>query len=185
VTTIHDSHAVKVDGRQLAQHQAAISVLQRLLSPPAIQRFAWLDLACGRGQIIQALRQNLSDDARSKIDFFAFDVKHDYVLETQKAADDLGFASSAGDVGDLLNFSRVIPTGLRFDFITLTNTVHEVSPHALADILVDTVLRLSDQGTAFLYDVERVDPPELGALPFRRSFKMTVGVASRGSSMRA
>lgn len=57
----------------------------------------------------------------------------------------------------------------KFDFITLTNTVHEVAPARLADVLVDAVRRLGDQGTVFIYDVERVTPPELGALPFSAS----------------
>jgi hypothetical protein len=48
-------------------------VFQRLLSAPGIRRLTWLDLACGRGQILRGLRKNLSDDARAKIDFFAYD----------------------------------------------------------------------------------------------------------------
>jgi ubiquinone/menaquinone biosynthesis C-methylase UbiE len=177
MTIIGDSSAVRIDGRQLAQHQAALTVLQRLLSAPGIRRLTWLDLACGRGQILGGLRNSLSDDARAKIEFFAYDVKHDYLLETHKTASALGFASVSGNVGDLSHFDRVLPPDERFDFITLTNTVHEVAAERLADVLVDAVRRLDDHGTAFLYDMERVKPPELGALPFSANDFRAVALA--------
>jgi len=177
MTVIGDSNAVRIEGRQLAQHQAALTVLQRLLSAPGIRRLTWLDLACGRGQILGGLRNNLSDDARAKIEFFAYDIKHDYLLETRKTAAALGFASVSGDVGDLSNFDRVLPTDKRFDFITLTNTVHEVAAERLADVLVDAVRRLDDRGTVFVYDMERIKPPELGALPFSADDFRSVALA--------
>jgi SAM-dependent methyltransferase len=177
MTVIGDSNAVRLDGRQLAQHQAALTVLQRLLSAPGIRRLTWLDLACGRGQILGGLRNNLSDDARAKIEFFAYDVKHDYLLETRRTASALGLASVSGDVGDLSHFDRVLPPDERFDFITLTNTVHEVAAERLADVLVDAVRRLDGHGTVFLYDMERVKPPELGALPFSADDFRSVGFA--------
>lgn len=166
MAVLSDSSAVRIEGRQLAQHQAALTVLQRWLAAPEVRRLAWLDLACGRGQILAGLRHSLSDDARAKIEFVAYDVKHDYMLETCKTASALGFASVSGEVGDLSHFDRVLPSNARFDFITLTNTVHEVAAARLADVLVDAVRRLHGGGTAFLYDMERVKPPELGALPF-------------------
>ncbi len=166
MAVIGESSAVSIDGRQLGQHQAALTVMQRLLSAPGIGRFTWLDLACGRGQILSGLGNSLSRDARAKIDFFAYDVKQDYLRETSRVASALGFGSVAGEVGDLSKFDVLLPTEARFDFITLTNTVHEVSPSQLAGVLVDAVLRLNDQGTVFVYDMERVKPPELGAVPF-------------------
>jgi SAM-dependent methyltransferase len=166
MATIGDSGAVRIDGRQLAQHQAALTVLQRLLAAPNRTHLAWLDLACGRGQIVNALSRNLSDDARAKIEFFAYDVKQDYLLETTRLAEGQGLAGVTGEVGDLSNFDRVLPPQQKFDFITLTNTVHEVAAARLADILVDAVSRLDGHGTVFIYDMERIKPPELGALPF-------------------
>jgi SAM-dependent methyltransferase len=167
VTVIGDSNAVRIEGRVLVQHQAALTLLQRHLSAPNTERLAWLDLACGRGQILSGLRENLSDEARGKIDFSAYDVKQEYLLETHKTASSLGFSAVRGCVGDLADFDRVLPDGERYDFITLTNTVHEVAAERLANVLVDAIRRLRHHGTAFLYDMERIKPPELGALPWR------------------
>jgi SAM-dependent methyltransferase len=166
LAVISDSSAVRIDGRQLAQHQAALTVLQRLLSAPGTEHIAWLDLACGRGQILTALRDNLSDDARGRLRFFAYDVRQEYLRESRKTASELGLASEDGDVGDLSKFDKILPAEAKFDFVTLTNTVHEVAPAQLADVLVDAVRRLDARGTLFVYDMERIQPPELGAVPF-------------------
>jgi SAM-dependent methyltransferase len=163
---IHDSSAVRTDGRQLAQHQAALTVLQGLLSAPGLERLAWLDLACGRGQILSGLQDTLSDSARAKIEFLAYDANIEYLRETRKTAAALGFAKASEEIGDLSRLSQLVPAATRFDFVTLTNTVHEVAPAQLSEILADAVLRLSDRGTLFVYDMERVRPPELGAVPF-------------------
>jgi hypothetical protein len=50
--------------------------------------------------------------------------------------------------------------------VTLTNTVHEVSPHEIANILADCLLRLTPKGHFFVYDMESLDPHELGAVPW-------------------
>lgn len=167
MAVIGDSNAVRVEGRVLAQHQAALTLLQRQLSAPGTERLTWLDLACGRGQILGGLRDNLSEQARRKIHFCAYDVKQEYVLETRKTASALGFGTISDRVGDLSHFDRLLPDGQCYDFITLTNSVHEVAAERLAQVLVDAVRRLSDHGTAFVYDMERIQPPELGALPWR------------------
>lgn len=163
---ISDSSAVRAENRQLAQHQAALTVLQRLLSAPGTGQIAWLDLACGRGQILMALRDNLSDQARAKVRFRAYDVKHEYVAETRRTAEGLGFASVIDHVGHLKDFDVLLPRDERFRFITLTNTVHEVAAEQIAKVLCDAILRLDDHGTLFVYDMERIKPQELGALPF-------------------
>lgn len=177
MSLIGDSNAVRIDGRQLAQHQAALTVLQRLLSAPGVRQLSWLDLACGRGQILGALRDNLSERARAKVRFRAYDVRHDYVLETRQTADRLGFGHVSDSLGDLANFDRILPADERYDFITLTNTVHEVAADRLAGVLVNAVRRLASQGTMFVYDMERIKPPELGALPFTAEDFRTVALA--------
>jgi hypothetical protein len=71
-------------------------------------------------------------------------------------------------VGDLSDFDRILPQGVQFDFITLTNTVHEIEPVRLATLLVNCLRRLTDTGSVFIYDMERIKPPELGAVPWSR-----------------
>ncbi len=163
-----DSIAVKDRDKLLPQHQAALTLLQARLSTPGTDRLPWLDLACGRGQIIMPLDENLSAEARAKIEFWAYDLDQDFARETRKTAERLGFASLEVKVGDLSDFDRILPGGVFFDFITLTNTVHEIEPIRLSNLLVNCVGRLTDTGTLFIYDMERIKPPELGAIPWRR-----------------
>jgi hypothetical protein len=131
-----------------------------------MERLLWLDLACGRGQILEGLSDSLSDRQRSKITYWAYDVDQTYAREAQRAAASLGLAGAKVFVGDLGAFQDALPPDALFDFITLTNTVHEIAPSHLARLLVGAVVRLAPEGTAYIYDMERVKPPELGALPW-------------------
>jgi SAM-dependent methyltransferase len=168
MVSIADSDAIKDRKRVLPQHQAALTILEGRLSAPKTTQLSWLDLACGRGQIIASLDVNLSPKARAKIRYSGYDLNQEYARETSKAASQLGFASLDTYVGDLSDFERIIPTENLFDFITLTNTVHEIAPDRLAGLLVHCVGRLSNQGVLYVYDMERIKPPELGALPWSR-----------------
>jgi len=168
MTSIADSSAAKLVDRILPQHQAALTLLQSRLSVPGTRRLSWLDLACGRGQIIASLDRNLSLQARAKIEYWGYDLNHSYARETSRSSELLGFASVDTRVGDLSQFNNILPANKTFDFITLTNTVHEIEPRRLAMLLAHCLERLSPNGTLFVYDMERIKPPELGAVPWSR-----------------
>jgi SAM-dependent methyltransferase len=168
LSTIADSSAFKDTDRVLPQHQAALTLLQARLSVPGIQRVLWLDLACGKGQIITSLEENLSSEARGRIEYWGYDLNQGYARETEKAAERLGFASFQIKVGDLLDFDQLLSREALFDFITLTNTVHEIQPVRLANLLYKSIMRLSEAGTLFVYDMEKIQPLELGAVPWSR-----------------
>lgn len=166
--SIADSNALQNPDKLLPQHQSALTLLQSRLSNPATPNVKWLDLACGRGQMLLGLKRNLSDEARAKIDYYAYDINEKYAKETKRVANELGFANYTVKVGDLCDFNKILNSGVLFDFITLTNTVHEVSPTNLSTIILDCLFRLEETGTLFLYDMEKITPPELGAIPWTR-----------------
>jgi len=161
-----DAGAYRDDSRLLVQHQAALTVLQGLVTKPGRAGVRWLDLSCGRGQIIAALETNLSKGARSKIAYLAYDVDQNYVRETERRATQLGFKSIGTKVGDLSDFSVLISETQLFEFITFTNTAHEVRPEILAALLVECFSRLADDGCLFIYDMDVIKPEELGAVPW-------------------
>jgi SAM-dependent methyltransferase len=165
---IADSSSYRDHRRVLPQHMAALTLLQGRLSVPTTDHLSWLDLACGRGQIILFLDENLSAEARSRIEYWGYDIHQESTRETARTAGQLGLARIESHVGDLANFNRVLPPNVQFDFITLTNTVHEILPARFALLLIDALKRLTTNGTLFIYDMERIAPPELGAVPWRR-----------------
>lgn len=166
--TISDSNAVRSDGRVFSQHQAALTLLQASLSEPGKNSLDWLDLACGRGQIISGLQQNISESSRARIRYCGYDLDQSYARETEQTATGLGFADCNVKVGDLEDFPAILPNGSSFDFVTLTNTLHEISPSNLAKLLVDCLRHLTPNGTFYLYDMETIAPPELGAISWKR-----------------
>jgi SAM-dependent methyltransferase len=162
--SIADSDAVFDRERMLAQHHAAVTLLQGILSNPNVKQVRWLDLACGRGQIIAHLQNNLSPEERAKLHFVGYDIDNNNTRHAQKIAHSLGLAKCEFGIGELTGFSRDERTNGPWDFITLTNTVHEINPASLARILVAGIERLGDTGCLFVYDMDRLSTPELGAV---------------------
>ena len=69
--------------------------------------------------------------------------------------------------GDMSSFNDIVKADSRFDFITCTNTAHELQPGAFATLLLSALRRLTSAGELFVYDMESLTKPELGALPWR------------------
>lgn len=153
----------------LGPHQAVLASIQLMLSNPKLTEFNWLDLACGRGQLITHLNERLSTRERRKINFFGYDINKEFVNDTHRTAASMGLKSSRPHVGELEKFSKNIePSDLKFNYISLINTVHEIHPKHLPTILFDSLQRLSAEGCLCVYDMERITPDELGAVPWSK-----------------
>lgn len=168
MAAIKDSDAYLNKERLLAQHQAALSILQGRLDNPKLTDFQWLDLGCGKGQIIVNLEYNIGDSARTKISYSAFDIKEEHLSITLKKAESLKFKSLNGKVGDISDFPRLFALQTKFDFITLTNSIHEFSPLIIPELLFQAIIRLTPTGLLFLYDMESLPSLELGAITWTR-----------------
>jgi SAM-dependent methyltransferase len=169
MSSIADSDAVQDIRRILPQHQSALTLLNGRLQNPALEQVLWLDLACGKGQIISQLNENLSNKHREKLSYFGYDINVDHTRAAERIALNLQLQNYDFFHGDLFNFNTIIPNEKRFDFITCTNTAHEFQPGAFATILLDSLVRLTQSGELFIYDMESLNTPELGALPWRSS----------------
>lgn len=168
MTSLADSEAFRDDRRVLAQHQAALTLLQARLARPGQSPVRWLDLCCGRGQILTSLKEVLSGSARSRLHYFGFDIDQSYAREAARTAVALELGSSTTHVGQLADLEMSLAPDDRFDFITLTNSAHEIGPQGFAEALFAAIARLTNDGLFFLYDMEALNPPELGALPWSR-----------------
>lgn len=168
--SIADSSAASVE-RVLSHHQAAITVLANVLFPRMAGSLVdWLDLACGKGQIIAHLQDALPDEQmRSQISFVGFDIENKHVRETERLAKELNFGAVDGVVGELGKFSTLFDSDRSFSFITFTNTVHEVPPILVGSLLLHSILRLTPVGILYIADMESLSPLELGAIPWDSS----------------
>lgn len=167
MSAIADSDAVHDIRRILPQHQSALTLLNGRLQNPAVNAVHWLDVACGKGQIIAQLDNNLSPDHRAKLSYIGYDINSDFIRTAEKLAEGLGLQAVEFLNGDLSSFSRLVPAERKFDFISCTNTAHEIQPGCFACLFLDALLHLSDSGELFIYDMESLTTPELGALPWR------------------
>ncbi|MCW1981211.1 SAM-dependent methyltransferase [Xanthomonas arboricola] len=166
MSLIADSDAVLDGGRILPQHQAALTLLNAKLQDPDVAELRWLDMACGRGQIIAQLLENITPQNRSKLVYVGFDIHVDHTRVAERLASKLSLKDYSFHQGDLTKFSGIVDSHTDFDFITFTNTAHEVSPSDFSRIMLEAILRLSPSGDLFIYDMESLTEPELGALPW-------------------
>ena len=166
MTSLGDSSAFFDADRLLAQHQAALTLIQDMLSDPACEHLPWLDLACGKGQIIAHLDKNLSTSSRKKIRLVGYDIENAHSKHAKRIAESMELDSYVFEVGSLGKFWENGTTSGPWRFITLTNTTHEIEPSSLAAILTRCIERLAEDGCLFLYDMERLPTPELGAVPW-------------------
>jgi len=164
MSAIHDSNAIYNKEKMLIQHQAILTLIQKEVGNPEISTYRWLDLGCGKGQLITNLESNFSTETRAKIIYSAYDVKDDYVTGTVKIAEKLGFQNFSGKTGDILDFPNIYNSSEKFEFISLTNAVHELSPGIISQVLFEAIIRLENTGLLFMYDMEELPIPELGAI---------------------
>jgi hypothetical protein len=160
------SNAMSESGRVWPQHQAGLTLLSGLVSNPSTLTVRWLDLACGEGQILMGLRNGFAEAERRKLAYTGFDRKDAYVMQTEKIALSNGLQSIKVEIGNLSSMSQMMP-GKMYDFVTLINAVHEIDPNNLAGVLVDATLRLTENGILYVYDMETIEPPELGAIAWK------------------
>ena len=66
--------------------------------------------------------------------------------------------------GFLEETSTLLSTDARFDLVTLVNTVHELEASTLPRLLLEGISRLSPSGIFYAYDMQALDPSELGAV---------------------
>lgn len=166
MASIADSSAVLID-KILPQHQTAITLLGGLLSAPSLAELKWLDLACGKGQIIAQIEENFAEpELRAKIGYYAYDIENQHTRITEKLANGLNFRDVSVKVGEMEHFEEVFPSDRKFSFISFTNTVHELRPGRVGSLLVALMLRLTGNGILYIYDMESLPLPELGAVPW-------------------
>lgn len=153
----------------LTQHQSALTLLHSSLENPKLSEYHWLDLACGKGQIITLLRENIPDEEmRSKIAYYPYDINNDYIKQVERTAKTLNLGSCEPTTSEIAHFPKIYGKSQKFDFISFTNTVHELKPQAISTILFECVIRLASEGSMYVYDMEGLTSgPELGAIPWQ------------------
>ncbi|MFZ1528252.1 MAG: class I SAM-dependent methyltransferase [Ferruginibacter sp.] len=168
MASISDSNAVLEKKRLLSQHHAVLTLIHGQVVKPTVTRYKWLDLCCGQGQIIVNLEDNFNVTLREKIEYHIQDINEEYLRVTQKKAESLSLNKVQCFTTDIYSFPQIIPLSSKYDFITLINAVHEISPIFFPVLFLEALLRLNQKGTLYVYDMETIKPPELGAVSWTR-----------------
>jgi ubiquinone/menaquinone biosynthesis C-methylase UbiE len=161
--SIADSDSIKID-TILVPHSNAISLLTHLLNIKKAGKASWLDLACGKGQILNQLGDNLDKYYRSKIDLHLVDLNNESLRCATDVAHKLGLSSIKENVSDIAKYCNDSLEENTFDFITFINTFHEIKPCELSNIITSCLCALKDEGVFYLFDQEKLTERELGAV---------------------
>jgi ubiquinone/menaquinone biosynthesis C-methylase UbiE len=165
----NDSHSILDKTRIFPQHQSILSIIQMKLANPNLTSFKWLDVGCGKGQIIEHLEENFSENARRKIILHGYDINYQDLNQMQNSCDQLNLLDKKLKTGEIEDLDRHYNKDEGFSFITISNCLHEFSPRSIAKLLYDVVVRLDQNGILFIYDMETLPDFELGALTWNAS----------------
>jgi hypothetical protein len=165
---IGDAVAEFNEKRLFSQHQTAITLLANMVSSPLIKRLSWADLGCGPGQLMILLEDKIPALERAKIEFWPFDINPTYLNMIMTATGRLGFKSVTPTEGNLIKFDGLLPKGQLYNYITMINALHETSAVYIGDIIFNCIKRLTAFGQLYIYDVEKVIPPEHHAIAWKQ-----------------
>lgn len=157
----HDGGAAKEE-RMLSSHRVVVNELNTLLDNHG-DGFVWLDVGCGRGQVLREIGSVITSVGVGWIEYYGCDAARKYCDEASKQASESGF--SAPDIRlKRVEDVREVFGELRADFVTIINVLHELTPASLAVTLVDSFSCLGDDGVLHVHDLRRMTEPELGAV---------------------
>jgi SAM-dependent methyltransferase len=164
---LKDSSSLLEPHRQWPQLQALAVHIYGRCDNPETQSFRWLDLGAGQGQILKQLKSGQTGSALNKISYFPLDAREEYLRTAVTNANDLRLREVKSYCGLLQDLDRLLENNAKFDLITLTNVLHELNPFDVPGVIFGAIQRLAADGASFCYDMQLLDPPELGALPWR------------------
>src|SRR6266404_5771926 len=109
MAALADSDAV-LTSKVLPQHHTAITLLGQLLAAPGTGQIAWLDLACGKGQILSQLDENIPEaELRRRISYLGYDIENENSRLAEKIALGLNFSAVEVKTGEIEDFSKLCP----------------------------------------------------------------------------
>lgn len=164
---VHNGGAEK-QPRMFASHRSVLDALRYLVLPHHRGVVTWLDVGCGRGQVLHGIQNMIGPEGVKRIRYVGCDGDRAYCAEAERFAQECGMADP-----EILcfRFDRLEEklSHLRADFVSMVNVFHELGPRLLATTLCDSLCRLSARGVMHVHDMTALDPgrPELGAVCWR------------------
>jgi hypothetical protein len=154
------------DKRVLNEHREVCAfVLHMLLErryasdaegPPDVPPVVWMDLGCGDGRILDAVRSGIPDELRASLQYIGCDKSS--VRTAGERLTGAGLAPDSQCMKCKRNFTDVL-SGAHAgcaDLVTLTNVVHEIPPRRLPETLVAALCLLRHGGYLLAYDVVKL-----------------------------
>lgn len=163
--------------RVLGEHREVCAFLMHMLLEAEATHtspFTWVDLGCGDGRVLLALRGSVPEHLRRCLCYRGFD-RADTSAAAQRLQEVGLHPDSCCNRLDLDDLRKPAVSGA--GLVTLTNVIHEIHPLGLPSLLVSGLQMLGPAGYLLAYDMEELPDEcfwsEWEAVPWSRE-DMTV-----------
>jgi len=130
----------------------------------------WLDLACGRGNLIEHCCESFETDS-IKIHYHGLDkgdrYKNDFELFVEEKNLDKHLAEINFMIADFTSWKKCFleTKGFsKYDWISFINVLHEIDPAEISAILLSMIKYCKKDGFLYFSDLEKLVEPEAGAI---------------------
>ena len=122
------------------------------------RRVDWLDVCCGKMALLNHIDKHLKTKCRN-VAYTGFDININYLrdcailIHKKKLKDRL--ASIDAEMGDVKSLRKILHDK-QYNFISLSNALHEIRPFDIASLLVDCLHLCADDGIFVIVDMQNL-----------------------------
>lgn len=143
----------RIDVREIIAFQTVVELIERRQSSGPIK---WLDLCCGRGNVLKHITTTLGELSR-RVKYYGVDINLEHRNECQETIRKMGLndhlaAPPQVFVGDILKPWNM-DQGTQFDIVTLLNVLHEIPPFSIYSVLRNALDRCKYTGLVLIVDM--------------------------------
>ena len=133
------------------------------------EKIKWVDICCGRGTILDHAVEYLQEDHK-RLTYYAFDREEEFIrdLTDRHESDQIKIKCKPLPPGDIDYLEKHANLKDTYDFITLENVLHEISPVKFPDLFLNCLRMCSEKGVFFIIDMQKLPVPECDAIAWSR-----------------
>jgi hypothetical protein len=143
--------------------EATLAVAMRCMLGNSDKRvWKWLDLACGRGNLIEHCQESFECDC-GKIHYYGIDkcdrYKSEFELFVEEKDIRKNLRSAEFKIVDFTSWKNCFEESkglIRYDWVSFVNVLHEVNPKEISAILLSMIKLCEEDGFLYLCDIEEL-----------------------------
>lgn len=148
-----------------SQEQEILHEIAGICESRKKRKIKWVDVCCGRGTILDHAVEYLREDYK-RITYYPFDRESEFIrdLEKRYRSGKIKVECQFLSHGDIHYLEQHANSKYKYDFITLENVLHEISPVKFPALFLNCLKMCSEKGIFFIIDMQKLPVPECEAI---------------------